>query len=397
MTLHKVLIVDDESTLLELYQVQLDAEFPIDTAESGEEALALARDNGPYAVVVADEHMSGMNGTELLKSFRESSPKTVRIMLTADSQQQVAVEALNEGHLFRFLNKPCPPDRLGQAIRAGLEQYRLVMAEKELLANTLNGSIGLLTEVLSLASPLAFGRANRIKALVQEMCGRLNVQNSWELVLAAMLSQVGCVSLPEPILRKIEHGEALSSEEQRIYQSCPRLGRELVSKIPRLGRIAELIGLHQHSYSQAQTAGQRSDHLDLAERAGFLKAAHDYDRLVQRGLRPEQAFSQMRQQEDVYPPDVLQVLGRIVERKRDHTIREIPLAELAEGMVLAGDIVNGDGVALLTKGNRVTKWLAERLRHQKVMGRPVQEPIRILHVEENARPSEKTAVSTASV
>src|SRR6266705_2199227 len=106
MSTNKILIVDDESTVLELYQLQLGSEFDIITAESGEAALALLAEHGPCAIVVADMHMPGMNGTELLRRVQESYRETVRMVLTSDDQQAVATEAVNEGQIFRFLNKP---------------------------------------------------------------------------------------------------------------------------------------------------------------------------------------------------------------------------------------------------------------------------------------------------
>jgi len=83
---------------------------------------------------------------------------------------------------------------------AGIEQYRLITAERELLSKTLSGSVSVLTEVLSLVNPAAFGQTASIRRLVRQMCQELQVSNAWEIEIAAMLCQVGCVTVPETTL-----------------------------------------------------------------------------------------------------------------------------------------------------------------------------------------------------
>jgi DNA-binding NtrC family response regulator len=129
----RILFVDDEPAFLYGYKLMLRQEFEVDTAVGGEQGLASIHDHGPYAVVVSDMRMPGMNGLEFLTRVRRVSPDTVRMMLTAHTDINTAMEAVNEGNIFRFLTKPCERDVLGKAITAGLVQYRLVTAEKELL------------------------------------------------------------------------------------------------------------------------------------------------------------------------------------------------------------------------------------------------------------------------
>ena len=161
----KILCVDDDPNILLAYQRALRKRFHIDSALSGGEALEAIANRGPYAVLVADMRMPEMNGVELLKRVKENAPDTVRMMLTGSADQQTALEAINEGHIFRFMTKPCPPKMLAKVLEAGLVQYRLIMAERDLLTKTLSGSIKMLTEVLSLASPMAFGRASRVRGM----------------------------------------------------------------------------------------------------------------------------------------------------------------------------------------------------------------------------------------
>src|SRR5207245_1558642 len=133
-------------------------------------------------------------GVEFLRQVRAVAPDAVRMMLTGNSDQQTAMDAVNEGRIFRFLLKPCPADTLAEVLRAALEQHRLVTIEKELLEQTLCGSIKVLAEVLSLTNPVAFGRAVRLQRLVRKLAELLNVGDIWRLEVAAMLSHIGCIT-----------------------------------------------------------------------------------------------------------------------------------------------------------------------------------------------------------
>ncbi len=128
----KILCVDDDPNILEACQRNFRKRFSIDTALGGKPALALMESNGPYAVIVADMQMPGMNGVEFLTQAQRKAPDTVRIMLTGNADQKTAVDAVNKGHVYQFLNKPCPPEMFGMALGNGVRQYQLITAEREL-------------------------------------------------------------------------------------------------------------------------------------------------------------------------------------------------------------------------------------------------------------------------
>src|SRR5579862_9816129 len=99
----KILLVDDDSNVLSGYRRILSREFQIETALGGEPALKLVLENGPYAVVVSDMRMPGMDGIQLLSKVKSESPNTIRVMLTGNADLDTAIEAINEGAIFRFL------------------------------------------------------------------------------------------------------------------------------------------------------------------------------------------------------------------------------------------------------------------------------------------------------
>jgi DNA-binding NtrC family response regulator len=186
----KILLVDDEPSVLAGYERTLHREFQVDTAVGGELGLQAIQRTGPYAVVISDMRMPGMSGAQFLAKARKSAPDTVRMLLTGYTDLGAAMEAVNEGNIFRFLTKPCAKDVLVPAIQSGVDQNELIRSEKELLEQTLLGSIKVLTDVLGAASPEAFGRSLRIAQFVRHIANKFSFAFRWRLEAAAKLSSL---------------------------------------------------------------------------------------------------------------------------------------------------------------------------------------------------------------
>jgi FixJ family two-component response regulator len=129
----KILFVDDEASALDGYRRILRQDFSLSTALSGEEGLVTLRSTGPYAVVISDMRMPGMNGSEFLAQARTKSPDSVRMLLTGQADLDSAIDAVNRGNIYRFLTKPCEKESLVEAILSGVAQYNAAVAEKELV------------------------------------------------------------------------------------------------------------------------------------------------------------------------------------------------------------------------------------------------------------------------
>jgi response regulator RpfG family c-di-GMP phosphodiesterase len=128
----RILFVDDEPAVLDGYRRMLHYEFQVSTAVGGEVGLSMIHDCGPYCVVISDMRMPGMNGAEFLSQVRQKSPETVRMLLTGGTDLNAAIDAVNEGNIFRFLTKPCSKEELVDAINIGLAQHRSITTEKNL-------------------------------------------------------------------------------------------------------------------------------------------------------------------------------------------------------------------------------------------------------------------------
>lgn len=148
---NRILFVDDEQNVLAGYTRVLRGKYRIDTASDAMQALQLFESRGPYAVVVADMQMPGMDGMQLLARLKASFPETVRMMVTGNADQKTAVEAVNKGEVYRFLNKPCDRELLAEALDEGLAFYDHALAERERLARSV-ADLDALTERLSYES-----------------------------------------------------------------------------------------------------------------------------------------------------------------------------------------------------------------------------------------------------
>ncbi len=133
----KILLVDDDANVLRAYQRALRRHFALDVAQGGSRALEMIASHGPYAVIVSDMRMPEMNGMELLRALRRAAPDTVRVMLTGNVDQQTAVDAVNEGRVFKFLNKPCSMETMADALREGIARYRAAVEGRDRLASSM--------------------------------------------------------------------------------------------------------------------------------------------------------------------------------------------------------------------------------------------------------------------
>jgi len=350
----KVLFVDDELNVLNAYKRALRRQFDLHLASSGQEALEMLAEEGEYAVIVSDMRMPGMDGVELLSRFRRESPATVRIMLTGNSDQETAVAAVNEGDVFRFLNKPCSPQELAEAINGGLEQYRLQKTEKELLEKTVKGSLNAMAEVLSLLNPEAFGRTAGIR---KQMCGivtELGLEPEWWFEPLAMLCRIGWVILPENLQNKVAQGQALTEEEERLYRQYPEVGAELLSRIPRMERVAEAIRYQEKHYDGGGFPEDSRKGEAIPFGARLLKVVLDFDRALSAGLNHEEALGRLHWNRKHYDPHILEALEAVLGNGETHEVIEIDVPGLADGMLLHQDITTLDGRLLVRKGQQVS-------------------------------------------
>jgi response regulator RpfG family c-di-GMP phosphodiesterase len=360
----KILFVDDEPAFLKGYQLQLRQAFDVDTAVGGEQGLAAIHERGPYAVVVSDMRMPGMNGVQFLARVRQAAPNTIRMILTGYTDVNAAMDAVNEGNVFRFLAKPCEREVLANAITSGLVQYRLITAEKELLENTLMGSIKVLTDVLSAVNPEAFGRSIRISRCVRHLAARFHLPSSWSFEAAGMLSQLGCITLDPELIRAAYVGTHLLPENQTRFEAHPNAARDLLANIPRLEPIAWMIS-QQLTRGTPQKPPQVPElHAEvLVFGAKMLRVAVAFDNLRMRGASNQEAVEQLRYRSNEFDRELIDALADMKSEESKMELRKVPISTLSVGMILQQDVRNRAGLLVVAKGQEVTRPLLARLEH----------------------------------
>ncbi len=377
----QVLLVDDEQNVLSALRRGLRGRFDLETAEGGPVALEMIRDRGPYAVVVTDMRMPEVDGLHVLSSVRKSHPDTMRVMLTGNADQKTAIDAVNEGAIFRFLNKPCPADVLGDTIEAAMRQHHVQAAERTLLTRTLTGTIALVTEVLSVVNPTAYGRSSRLRQLAHQLCDRLQVEDAWQIEVAAMLSQVGCVAVPESLLSKQLSGASLTLSEQQTLQTQAQVGSKLVAKIPRLETVAKMIYLSGRSRSGWRDDSEENmesfsshDRVRILEGARIISLINEFDMQCQH-LSMSQAIEQLRE-DGYYEKELIAALSDVMLGATK--LMSVQVKELREGMVLEEHVLTASGDILIAKGHALTPSLIQRIRTFESNAAGVRQPIKVI-------------------
>jgi response regulator RpfG family c-di-GMP phosphodiesterase len=315
----------------------------------------------PFDVIVSDCRMPGMDGIELLQRVSELSPLSVRIMLTGNTDQETAVQAVNAGEVFKFLNKPCEVDALKHVVSLAARQYELVTAEKELLEQTLKGSIKVLADLLAVVKPEAFGRTPRLRRKAREIAKHVPGVKGWELDAAALLSQLGCVTMPQEILAKVAHGEPLSDEEAGELAAHPMLGAELIGRIPRLGRVAKIILYQNKNYDGTGFPADdvKKDRIPLEAR--LLRVVLLHDELQRQGLSEAAIVDKLKKAPGKVDPLVLEALAKSDRFASAREVVRVFPQELELGMVVQEDIMTDHGVMLLMHGAEITPATREHL------------------------------------
>ncbi len=375
----RVLCVDDEPFVLEGLTLNLRRHFKVVTAPSGVDALRIIEEeaDNPFPIVISDMRMPGMDGATFLARVHQVSPDSVRMLLTGHTDLEAAIRAVNEGRIFRFLSKPFPAQDLVAVCEEAAEQYRLIKAEKDVLEQTLWGSVNVLTQILSMLNPGAFGRTTRILTVTRHLVTTLHLLDGWQFEVAAMLSQVGCVTLPSNTLARIDGGGPLSPKEREIYRAHPSVAADLIQNIPRLGEVADMIR-HQLDAFQAEDFDPNIPEADRSLLgAQMLRLAVDLSRLSLKGHSSEEALDVIQERTSFYHPALVKALSGLSLPPPKLIPKYARVEDLVVDMVLDENVETTSGVVLVSKGNTITEEVLARLKRFG-KGGGLKEPFRVV-------------------
>ncbi len=243
MSTDTVLLVDDEEGVLNsIERLFAKKDIRILKAANGEDALEFIRKED-ISVLVSDNLMPGMNGIELLSKVRVISPDVIRIMMTAHSDFSAAVNAINNGEVFRFIMKPWDNKEFINIIEEGVNRYHVIKTLKKADKATLLS----LAQTIELKDKYTRGHCDRVADYALGIAERLNLSEDTkeDIRYGSWLHDCGKIGIPEHILNK---SGPLTEEEYEIIKKHPLWGADVARQAQLSQTIINIILNHHERY-----------------------------------------------------------------------------------------------------------------------------------------------------
>lgn len=365
----KVLIVDDEPSILNGYRRTLRKQIELTTALGGEEGLKIFKEQGPFSVVVSDQQMPGMDGLTFLGQVGELDTDTVRVMLTGNAENDLLIKAINDGRVFRFLEKPCPAENLLTIIKEADQLYRLKKSEQELLERTLAGSVKLLVDLIGLQNEHSSRTTQMMRGWGQKLGSSVKGIPRWELDMGIMLHSIGLITLPSDVQGKISAGDVLTESQRSLVEQAPEAAKDLISNIPRLDTISEGVlyqgkGFNGDGFPYDNLQGKQ---IPLLGR--ILKLLSDLAQACMDEPDVSVAFQTIQKKSALYDPDLLNFAQKFLvpsaetqETEIRFEIKSVSLLMLEEGDLIIADVFSKGQHLLLGKGHILSTPMIQKLR-----------------------------------
>ncbi len=378
--MERILLVDDEINILEGYRRKFRNTFELCLAQGPQEGLKVIGAEDSFAVVVSDFNMPGMNGVEFLRQIKEVAPDTVRIMLTGFADVTIAINAVNDGAVFRFLTKPCSQEDLTRAINDGIAQNRLIRAEKELLERTLTGSVRALIDLLALSNPNGMGKASRLRKYVCGVAEELQLAEAWKYEVAALLSPLNTLSWQIPPSSESK-SDAVLNPTKDVEPTCPiPMGAQIMKNIPRLEDIVDMLTYQVANFDGSNSPDPKIVGEQIPLGARLLKVAQDFDALRENKLSISQAFGELQQHSERYDPHILATFETVFVPQTVVSSHPITITDLKPHMSLAKPVVDKHGATLLETGHELSDWMIKWL-HMRAKAGEIEGTVEVVVTE----------------
>ncbi len=274
---YNILLVDDEEDNLALLYRTLRGSYNLDKSTSPLKAIDML-DEKHYELVISDHKMPEMDGVEFLKKVLEKSPSTMRILLTAYSDANILIDAINYAKIYRYIKKPYNPDELQLIVSSALEYYQLKHDNDKLiddLKELFSGTIKAIMGALDARDSFTSGRSRRITYYSVKIANKMNLPtvDVGKIELAGMLHDIGMIGVSDDILYKIG---ALNQEEYDQIKKHINYSVKILEDIKQLRDVVEIIKYHHEKYDgTGYPAGIKGDEIPLGSRIIALADAFD--------------------------------------------------------------------------------------------------------------------------
>ncbi len=277
-----VLIVDDEENNLQLLRRTFRGKYNLLMAHNGKEALDVVREHGDkIALIVSDQKMPVMEGTEFFKHVRESNPQIVKILLTGHVGTDILVSAINDCDLFQYILKPFDPEELKIAVENGISKFSMATNNKlfyKELRELFYKTIRAISNALETKDSYTNGHSLRVTLYSMILAKELNLSDSFmeDIEIAGLLHDIGKVAMPKNILCK--NGK-LTDEEFLVMKAHPVRGEKIVLNIKKLQLISEWVKSHHEKWDgRGYPDGLKGTEIPLPGR--IIALADTYDAMT---------------------------------------------------------------------------------------------------------------------
>lgn len=365
-----VLFVDDDENILSAFRRQYQDVFNLVTASSPREALQLLSASSHFKVMVTDFQMPVMTGVELCRRVESFAPDLVRIILTGDADVSSALQAVNDGHVFRYLLKPCETATFVRCVREALAYAASRRSERALLEGTVIDCLDLLTQVLSLTAPNVFDRAIAVRNIARRLSAAVGATRRWEIEAAALLLSVGKVSLPSTILDRVQRCDALEPGQSELVGCHASFGAELIRSVEKFDAVAELVALQDRADFTGLPHGSLREALEIVVAARILD---EREPLRLAGATPDEVLKSCRAG---WSLALLEAARSLSIDETETEVRALSASALRAGMVLEHDALGKDGAVVMAKGQTLAVSHLMRLTNHRRLGQ-LSEPLHV--------------------
>jgi len=374
MRVSRIILFEDDPSLAETTRMSLDTlgyqvlgVFP-----SADAALESVAELKPDLILMDIELAGSTDGiqaaTEIHRRFG------IPIVFTTGLDDKPTILRALETKPFGYVIKPYGTQELEAAIEMALYRVQRDKERDEILEKTVGGSIKILTEILSVIDTESFGRGQKLRNLMLDLAQALKIPTVWELEVAAVMSHIGFVLIPNSIVRKHRLRVPLNSVEHALLTRCPEFGNELLMRVPNLEPVAQIV-LYQNK--EFDGSGFPDDSISGAEiplGARMLRVLGDYIDMESAGTSKAHAIEIMNKASGRYDPKMLQEAILSVIDAPPKGAKPLKLSELKIGQLLMASVETMDGTVLVAAGQTLSNLSLKRLSNfDQLSG--IKEPI----------------------
>jgi CheY-like chemotaxis protein len=347
-----VMAVDDNPANLKLLEDMLRQHgYEVRSFPRGRLALAAAEEESPELILL-DINMPEMNGYEVCEQLKQNECMAgiPVIFLSALNAIEDKVKGFQAGGVD-YISKPFQLEEVQARVQTHIKLRRAQQAEHDLLEKTLGGAVETLWGLVQLTSPVLAQRSRAVREIVRRIAKRTGVKDAWQYELAGTLCLVGCIALPDEVFERAYCREELTPDEERMFRAHPETAARLLSSIPRLEAVAEIIRKQQEPEKEPYVMEQ------ARQGAQMLHLGLEMDRRIYRGVSSAAALVELRKSRQ-FEGRMLDALETYSPAPAEFETRRLRIRDLRIGMILEKDFLNGN-LLILKQGTSLTEtWIA---------------------------------------